>query len=147
MKRYQRKIALDKDYSDGTKATPRKYFNSAERQYAKREIHEVQEALIEDNEIKTRDLYDLQRALDRKLNDIKLEFARTLHNLDIPLVPGGEKTTFNNTFSWRDFNEDYDWYGMSEDELLELLSLSIHPNRTIDINLAIKQSRYHWWND
>ena len=147
MKHYRRKIELEKDYHDGTKATPRKYFNSAERQYAKREIHEAQEVLIEDKEIKTRDLYDLQRALDRKLNDIKLEFARTLHNLDIPLVPGGEKTTFNNTFSWRDFDEDYDWHGMTEDELLELLSLSIHPNRTIDINLAIKQSRYHWWND
>lgn len=142
MKRYQRKIALEKDSTD--RATPRKYFNSVERQYAKREIHKAQEALIEDKEIKTRDLYDLQRALDRKLNGIKLEFARTLHNLDVPLILGGEKTTFNNTVDWYAFMKEYDWSEMTEDELLELLSLSIHPNRTIDINLAIKQSRYHW---
>jgi len=147
MKRYQRKIVLDKDYSDGTKATPRKYFNSSERQYAKREIHEVQEALIEDNEIKTRDLYDLQRVLDRKFNNVKFEFARTLHNLDIPLVPGGEKTTFRNTYNWHDFDDEYDWHGMTEDELLERLALTTNSDYVIDINLAIKHARYHWWND
>ena len=147
MKRYQRKIALDKDYHDGTKATPRKYFNSSERQCAKREIHEIQEALIEDKEIKIRDLYDLHRALDRKFNNIKFEFARTLHNLDIPLVPGGEKTTFRNTYSWSDFDDEYDWHGMTESELLEMLALTTDSDYVIDINLAIKQSRFHWWDD
>lgn len=147
MKRYQRKIALEKDYSDGTRANPRKYFNSVERQYAKKEIREVQEALIEDNEIKTRDLYDLQRALDRKFNNVKFEFARTLHNLDIPLVPGGEKTTFRNTYNWHDFDDEYDWHGMTEDELLERLALTINSDYVIDINLAIKHARYHWWDD
>lgn len=147
MKRYQRKIALEKDSTDRDRANPRKYFNSAERQYAKREIHEVQEALIEDKEIKIRDLYDLHRALDRKFNNVKLEFAKTLHNLDIPLIPSGEKTTFRNTYNWHDFDDEYDWYGMTEDELLERLALTINSDYVIDINFAIKHARYHWWDD
>lgn len=145
MKRYQRKIALDKDYSDGTRATPRKYFNSAERQCAKREIHEVQEALIEDREIRARDMYDLRIALDRKLNMVSLELARTLHNLGIPLIPGGHQTVFHNTFSWNDFNNEYNYSNSTEEELLEMLALDINPKRTIDINQAIKNARYPWW--
>ncbi|CAB4125286.1 hypothetical protein UFOVP53_100 [uncultured Caudovirales phage] len=146
MKRYHlKRIKEENDLDHHTPPSCRKRFNSVERQYAKREIHKAQEVLIEDKEIKTRDIYDLQIALDRKLNNITFNFARTLHNFGIPLVPGGEKTVFSNTFNWRDFDNEYDYSHMTEAELLEMLALTTNSNYVIDLNLAIENARYPWY--
>lgn len=126
----------------------RKYFNSSERQEAKRKINEVQELLLEDKEIKARDIEDLHRAADRKLNDVSFQLARTFHKLGVPLIPGGEKMDFRNTYGWSDFDSEWDWSDMSEDELLEFLALSTKQKYVVDLNRLIKHlSSNRWWDE
>ena len=139
MKHYQRKITLDKDYSDGTKATPRKYFNSAERQHSKREIKDSLDSSIEDKEIKIAERYDLERALDRKFESIRFRFAQTLHNLNIPMFPGGDKTNFDYYWHHCDFECEYDYRHLTEAELLEHLALQLESNSVIDVDAILQR--------
>lgn len=125
----------------------RKYFNSAERQDAKREILEAQELLLEDREIKTKDRDDLCRALDRKLNRVNYDLARTFHKLGVALIPGGEKMHFANTHNYDCFYEEWDYSNMSEDEILEMLALTTKQDYVIDLNHAIKYANFTWWDD
>jgi hypothetical protein len=146
VKRYNYKRFKEEDSLDNkTPASIRKYFNSAERQYAKREIRKAQEVLIEDKEIKIVERFDLERALDRKYENIRFNFAVTLHNLGIPLWPGGDKTNFDYYWKYCDFQCNYDYCGLTDAELLERLALQLISNNVIDLNLAIKNARYPWW--
>lgn len=148
MKKYNlKRFKLENNIDWNAPTKLRKYFNSSERQEAKKEIHEVQELLIEDKEIKIRDREDLHRALDRKFNQVRFDFARTLHKFGVALTPGGEKTNFRNTYSWGTFHEEWDWDDMTEDEMLEMLALTTKTDYVIDINMSIKHAQYSWWDD
>lgn len=131
MKTYQRKIMLDKDCSDGTRATPRKYFNSSERQHAKREIASEIEYLEEHLEIKVRDIWNLRHELDQRLENIRYDFAHTLHRFGMSIHPGGYQTFFENSYHYHDFDYSYDSANLSEAELLEILATlpSRNPDR------------------
>jgi hypothetical protein len=118
-KRFKEENSLDWK----TPASSRKYLNSAERQYAKREIKDVLDLSLEDKEIKVIELRDL--ALDRKFANIQFNFAVTLHNLGIPLWPGGDKTNFDYYWQYCDFECNFDYSGMTEQEILELLALEL----------------------
>jgi hypothetical protein len=131
MKRYHlKRIKEENDLDHHTPPSCRKRFNSVERQYAKREIHEAQEVLIEDKEIKVIELRDLHRALDRKFANIQFDFAVTLHNLGIPLWPGGDKTNFDYYWQYCDFECEFDYSEMTEQEILELLALELDNKST-----------------
>lgn len=142
-KRYKLENSIDWKSPTGL----RKYFNSSERQLAKRELDEVQTLLLEDKEIKVRDIQDIHRALDRKFNQVRFDFARTLHRFGVALISGGEKIDFRETYGWDDFHVEWNWDDLSEDKMLNLLWLSTDLDRVIDINTAIKNAKYTWWDE
>ena len=145
MKHYQRKISLDKNSSDSAKATPRKSFNSSERQYAKKDIKSTLDLSLEDKEIKIVALSDLRRALDKKLENIRFSLAVSLHALGIPLLPGGEKKDFSYYWQHCDFEYEVISDHLTEEEILEILALEV-PNNVIDIESTLQKwerSRYY----
>ena len=116
------------------------------RMEAKREISEGLHEAKNETEIKVIDRENLCTALNNKYSKIKRELLLTFYYLGVGNKRDGRRVHFEEIYSWHELESDYDYSHMSEEELLEILSLHTDPNYVINVNRAIEFYRYKWWD-